>query len=266
VGFTIASKDLWKGGPWDLITPHESSVTAQSETAPAGPPALLPQNSGIDPQPINYDPRNEGAWQGNAYVPVPERAGAGGDEDEGNGRTSDQSMAQDNARLLESDGYPDAQVQVAETNNATVMCWIDADKDAGGRNVTRLKWSRSSGPAGEGTWSQPRQVSLGTRENTSDFEPDLVADEAGNVHVVWLDLAEGAGDADFASVTDNLCVSYACLKAGDHKVVVCTGKATEDPVCKVGFLRLCTNAKLDSGEFIATKMLDDALEAVMSAG
>ena len=269
---TLWHKELWSAGPFDLITPRKSELWAQSEGEPLGPPAAI-ADDGLQIEPIAYDPASEGAWNGDSYVGVEEPASGGGEgegEGEGDGdgdgdlRTSELSISQRPMRLLEESSYPDAQVEVVSTPRGLVMCWIASDAtDASAPNRTRLMWSCSSDPKGEGTWSEPAQVDLtGVRNDTADFEPDLFADEEGNVHVVWLDAKDPVSSAEtFGSMACDLCVSHACLKAGTDAFGAV--ETVAEPSGEAGVVRTSPKVAARAGEAIcsySTLQMDHLLD------
>jgi hypothetical protein len=183
--FRVWHKDLWKGGPWDLITPR-NTMRSQAEGYDIRPLFVAAADEGAMVVPLNVmaDSRE---WYGyvDKYVEDPSTPddGRGGDADDD--MTNESSTPQQGLRLLESGIYPDAQVRLVNVNNNAVMCWLETDaSDPNTMNATRLMWSRYD--PGSDTWSSPKRVNTGANSDTADFEPDLFADPDGNVHAVWL--------------------------------------------------------------------------------
>lgn len=200
------------GGPWYIVKPsHPYLVTASARE--------LLDGAGLKDGFASADADVLGEELSRAYL-AHTSAWLGGEDVRAEGTRALVTAAQGEAvttaaasvqpRVLQEGGYPDAQVNIAETPAGKVMVWLRDDPSRGDANRSQLVWSRYD--ESSNSWSEPQPVAS---DNTADFDPTLYVDEAGTAHVAWLDAAEPlADDLTLEQTAERVGMSYAKLESG----------------------------------------------------
>ena len=213
LGWRIFEWPIVKGGPWHIVEPkHPYLVTASAQALLEGgnlgvTPASEAQPAASEPLSRDYLGHTS-VWLGSEQVHAGDAlalATAAAQDS-----TSGLPTSQDDPRVLQESGYPDAQVNIAETPSGKLMVWLRDDPSRSDANRSQLVWSRYDAAAD--AWSEPQPVD---GDATADFDPCLYVDGEGVAHVAWLNadtpLPEGL---DVTKTAERLGVSYASLTPG----------------------------------------------------
>lgn len=105
--------------------------------------------------------------------------------------------------VLEKNIYPDAQLQIVETNQTTMLLWTEDDRTREAVNRSKLVYSVYNEASG---WSQPQAV---VDDGTADYSPTVIADDS-HIYVSWQNNGKAYGmDAELSDIAKQteICMS-----------------------------------------------------------
>ena len=108
---------------------------------------------------------------------------------------ADAQETPESAHRLQGNAYPDAQIQMVETEGGMLATFLADDEERNDANRATLMWTRYD----ESThaWTSPQPV---WQDGTMDCYPSLCQDGSGGAYIVWSDSRQAVGDQD--SLTD----------------------------------------------------------------